>query len=625
MQSFPPDDRRADIPVWLGALLVATLWLLARPYVGLRHDGVLYLGQALLHIVPQTMSRDVFFAYGSQDSFSVVSTVLAGLYQRWGVDVVQIVVPSACHVALLAVAYRLLKPLPVAERWLGLVALALLSHVYGGRAIFAFAERFLTARTLAEPLVLAALVALLNRRGWLAGLCIVAAAAVHPLVALPGLAIGWVLLCHVDRRWTWAGLLVLAPLTLAAAGVSPFAALFDRYDDAWWAVTQRYNGQVLLSVWKGVDWQIVGLDLAVLAAATRLLPVAPARLARATIFATLGLLLVSWLGADVSRNVLLTQLQVWRVLWLTHMLSLLFLPALGLWCWRQGVAGRLSALALAATVVAVNSFWEGGWVFFLWTVGSALLMRTGAPMSAAVQRVAIWSTGVALAGLSTAVVARTAGMLIGPDEVLSVPTASLLIFTLPTLAFPAAFGVLWAWRRGRALAAAALLLLALSAVFGATQWDRRNAWVRHLETGLNQEHPFAHLIPPLAQVYWHENPAATWLLLKRASYVSVDQGAGVLFSRRTAMEFQRRRDGFAALQMQTEVCRTMAALNREERDRHDCVPTEEVLGMLCAMSQGPDYMIFERRLSTGLVASWTFSAPGYGQRSYHLYDCRQIH
>ena len=70
-----PDFRpRLGAPTWL--VLVA-LWVLAHPYGGLRHDGLLYAGQAMAHLRPDVFGRDLFFAYGSQDDYTIFGQVYA--------------------------------------------------------------------------------------------------------------------------------------------------------------------------------------------------------------------------------------------------------------------------------------------------------------------------------------------------------------------------------------------------------------------------------------------------------------------------------------------------------------------------------------------------------------------
>lgn len=619
-----PRNLSQALPAWFGMLVVITFWLLARPYVGLRHDGVLYAGQALLHLAPAAVARDIFFAYGSQDSFSLVSPLLAAMYSHWGLDVVQIALPAFSQVALLVVVLFLLRPLPPMERWLGLVAMAVLSHIYGGFAIFAFAERFVTGRTLAEPLALAALALVLHERRVWGLLAALAAAALHPLVAMPALVVGWLLLMQRDRRWGWAALLALLPILLAWMGRPPFNGLLATYDDDWWRFVEMANGHVLLSHWRITDWQIVALDLGVLFGASVLLPSPLSRLTKAVAFATVTLMVVSAIGADLLRNVLITQLQPWRVLWLAHLLCLACLPALALRLWRGGSSGQLAALALATTVVAVNGPWEMGWVFFLWTAGALWLLRSGQPLRPLVQRLSIGATLLALLGLSLSVAMSNADALRAGQDALDLRTWLLVVFTMPALSLPLAAAVFAGWQRGQVPALVALVVASVGLLYGANTWDRRQAWTRYIETGLQREHPFATSIPETAQVYWHENLSATWLMLRRASYMSGAQGAGLLFNRATALEYGRRHDGFAALDLQARVCSVMAVLNAGKEDAKNCMPTEEVVHRLCNMERGPDFMIFERRLPKGVIASWTFSPADSTSHTFYLYDCKHF-
>ncbi|MFX8051540.1 hypothetical protein ABTK77_19605, partial [Acinetobacter baumannii] len=81
--------------------------------------------------------------------------------------------------------WALLAPLKDPElRWAGVLCTALMQHFYGGLVLLAFGENFLTARTLAEPLCLWALVAMVaNRPAWAAS-ALLGAAALHPLATL---------------------------------------------------------------------------------------------------------------------------------------------------------------------------------------------------------------------------------------------------------------------------------------------------------------------------------------------------------------------------------------------------------------------------------------------------------
>jgi len=53
---------------------------------------------------------------------------------------------------------------------------------------------------------------------------------------------------------------------------------------------------------------------------------------------------------------------------------------------------------------------------------------------------------------------------------------------------------------------------------------------------------FRERIPPGSNVFWPESPVAVWILLERPSYLSVIQTSGMVFSRPSALELERRAD-----------------------------------------------------------------------------------
>lgn len=609
--------------LWFGVLVVAGLWLLARPYIGVRHDGVLYMGQTLLQLQPESLSHDLFFAFGSQDKFSIFSRVSAALYQTLGMAHAQQVLLAVCHGALLVAVALLLRPLRTrTERWLGLAAVAAMSHVYGGLGIFSFAESFVTARTLAEPLSVLAIAACLYGRSFLTASLIVAALIAHPLVAFPALIVCWQLQSARDARWRWAILLVGLPIALALAGISPFAGLFQRFDPAWSALVHEVNAHVLVSKWGLIDWQGVTMDAALLFACGRMLPQSLARLCRATLGTALALTLVSAVGADLLSSVLITGLQLWRGLWLAHLLAMACLPALLLHLWRAGESGRLCAVATALAAVSVNALWPAAWAFEVWAGLTAWLWATNQSLSPAFARIAFVATGLAIAAVAIVAGAGTASSLLAAGATLDAGMWLWVLFSSPVLTLPLAFGLLRAAGMGGAKRAIAMTAAVLLVMVGAALWDRRSAWIEYVESTSPGQHPFARLIPPHAQVYWPDELAATWLLLERPSFFSNHQGAGLLFNRPTAMEFARRRPALATLSLQREICGILGALNGDGRN-DECVPDQDVIDDLCRFPQGPDYLVLPYRLARGVIGEWTFDrAPKH--KTYYLYDCLKL-
>lgn len=618
------DSRIADVPEWFGALLIVGLWLLARPYIGMRHDGVLYMGQTLLQLKPDALSDDLFFAYGSQDKFSIFSWLTARLHQSFGWASTQMLVLVVCHAGLLVAAAIVVRPvLSPVERWSGLAALAVVSHGYGGLGIFSFAETFVTARTLAEPLALLAVAALLSGRSVLAVLCLGAAALAHPLVALPVVVVCWLLQCKRDPRWRWALLLLALPVALAVADFGPFSALLKRFDPEWIDLVVEVNGHVFVSRWGLIDWQVVVLDACLLAAAARCLPAPLARLCGVTLIVALTLIAISLIGADLFKNVLITGLQLWRVLWLAHLLAIACSPALLLLLWRsRETIGRLSATATALAALAANAYWPSAWLLEVWAAITVLLYCRKQPLSPDLARFAVLATVVALVVLSIASVARNATSLVAAGAELDAAMWLWLLFTTPTLALALTAALMWAVQVNRAHALAASVVVWTMTAAGTALWDRRPAWIEFVESAFPGQHPFAQHVAPQAQVYWHGELAATWSALARPSFFSTQQGAGLLFNRPTAMEFARRRPAFATLNFQQEICGIVAALNPSAH-KDDCAPDQVVVDEICQFPNGPDYLVLPYKLARGVIAEWKFSAASK-RVTYYLYECHQL-
>jgi hypothetical protein len=620
-----PGAAASSTPTWLGCLLVVGLWLITRPYIGVRHDGILYLGQILRQVQPEPLSGDLFFAFGSQDSFSLFSRIAALLYGQLGLAPTQMLLLLGSHGALMLVTAALVRPFAQArDRWLALAAVAAIPHVYGGMGMLSFGEVFVTARTLAEPLGLAVLLALCHQRFWLAAVLALSAAIVHPLMAMVVLMVGWLWLCQRDRRWWSAAALLLIPLALAFHGSAPFNGLLQRFDAAWAAEVLQTNPIVYISQWSLVHVMIVAFDWAVLAGAMRFLPAPLSTACKLSLLAAALLTGVALLGADIFQNVLISGLQLWRGQWLTHVLALACLPAVVLQLVPLRPLGRPAALALALAAVAIYGQWEAGWAFALWAGLLLALQSRGGTLSAAMHRLVMAGTGLALAGLSAALLARTVGALIEAGAALDGPALMWAALGLPTLALPLSAGVLWGWQQGRWFACASVVAAGALAMTGLYNWDRRSPWTTYVESAKPGNHPFARHMPADAQVLWPRDLMATWALLGRRSYFSDAQGGGVVFHRATAIEFTRRRHAMAPLALQKEICAILGSVQEGPSSDDDCIPEPQLIEDLCRSDRGPDFLVLPYRLPRGVVDEWAFAPPNARRRALFLYDCQAL-
>lgn len=613
------------------ALWIAALWLICRPFRGIRHDSILYVGQTFNSMWPGKLSSDWFFLGADQDRYTLFSPLMAHAIGAVGLPAAEIGLLLSFNALLLWAAWLLLKDVPsTLQRWSGLVSLAALSHTYGGEGAFAFSEPFLTARTLAEPLGVLALVLLLRGRTAWGLLTVAASAACHPLVALPVIAVGWIYLCLGDRRWLWLVFLVALIPVLGLANVGPFAAVWHRFDPEWFDLVRTVDSHCFLADWGVLDWATVALDLALVAEGCRLLAGTPmARLGMAIIIGSFVLTIVWGLGADVGHNVLLTQLQLWRVYWLLHFLTLCLLPVILHHYLRDGPRAQLIAAAVVLAVVAVESNWDTGWVGCVWLVIVFVAVKRDAKLSPGILRLATYGTLAVSVLIMGFVYSKTSDAVehsgyFGDTYGLSV------VFSLMLVSASIGFGGLLALQSANPVARRAMAAFAvIGLAFGIRAWDQRTPWQIFTERSYATEpRPFSGLIPAGASVLWDSYPLQTWLLLQRPSFFSVNQASGLVFSREASMEFKRRIPTFA-LKVQEKLCAQTAKAQLEGRVPKgdlDCRPSVVILQQICNIPKGgPDYMIYDWRRPEGLVASWKFEeGPPSSHKTFYLYDCSKL-
>lgn len=614
--------RRIPRPALVVGLASSALYLLARGYEGLQHDGVLYFAQALVRGRTPALRADPFFSGGSQDAFSLYSLLIAPLYELWG--------PSFTHQALLllglaASALALLAllrdlGLRACAPW-GLLAVAVLSPMYGGLRVFSYTEPFLTARTLAEPLLILSLIANLRGRLGLALGLLAVALTLHPLMTLPAVAVAWLMAVMRDRRWLWVLGLVPVVLALGYRGMSPMDRLLQFYDPLWWALVEDTNKQVVLTNWNRRDAWYALTDVGVLAFAMKLLePRQPGRQLLAALLAATALLMaVSHVGTVVLHNVLITQIQPWRILWLTHLLAAGLAPFVMWQFWQRGGLWRLTSAFLALALLDAQSSAGHGWPLLPGCLLSAGLAFGGVTVSRAVQRLLL---GLCALGIVAYSGTHLAWQLERIDWLQ--PHAGLVERLARTAMEPlfaaGLVGVLAWWAsRGAWARRAALALSGASLCLAAAAWDRRDELARLTESPPARP-PFVELIPVGATVYWPDNLGAIWGLLGRTSHYSRHQAAGMLFNHTTAETFAPLRKAYKHIEEFRMRCEMGVALGGTREMLGECItPRMDLLVELCSQPAHPDFMIFGTPLPVAPLSVWSVD-----QARFSLYACRQF-
>lgn len=626
------EDPTGSPPKLLLFLLLLAIWLLGHPYQGMLHDATLYAVQALFHLHPERYGHDLFFLYGSQDEFTLFTPLYATLIDLLGLP--------AAMLLLLVVGYalwaggaaflvgRLVQGFPF---WLGLVLIFAVPGFYATDTLLRYAEPFLTPRILAEGLTLLSLALLMTGRRLAPFALLLAAFAMHPLMALAGAGFAGFYLLKDNPRTVLAIAALGAAMTvlLAFFHLAPFDRLLATMDGPWFEVAFLRSPFIFWDGWKLADWNRVLFSFSLLVTAGF---AAKGRVRRAFLSAlAVGVAGVAlfWVGTSLFHNVLLIQLQPYRWLWLTQFFAslaaawlierfrsadrsgrLLLFGFLTAWLLLDYAGGMLAALICA---------------LFVWHTRNErkiTLSETATRLLFLLPLVAApWWLLASWREAAVVFPETTGAITISIDFAL---TWGIMFFTaggglVAVLCFP---GI---WRYGSdqrkfahlSVTGGILLLLGLSLVL----WDRPKQWNRFYMPRILQDSipAFSRLIPEKATVYWEEDLKMTWFVLGRASYASYQQLAGLALNRRTAMEGKRRMDRLAALGAKDSIFKGHPSGDDRAGDRNDArTPANfEALVHVCH-DPALDFVVLSDNLERGMIAHHFEKVTG---KYFYLYDC----
>ena len=605
---------RLHAAAWCAAIVAALL--MAHPYRGITHDNILYVAQALSRLYPEVFLGDVYFQWGSQDRYSFFSPIYSTLIRLLGLDAANLSLSLASLFLFLGGSYALVRALlPAGRRVPALAFIACSIGVYGGMGDLHMVETFVTPRLAVQAATLFALALLVSGRPLASLALLVAGALLHPLIALAGALYWWLYLVIGDRRWLWLLLLALVPAGAGLAGVAPFTQLFQSFDAAWLAPIHRENPMLFVSDWRPLDASLLVFDLAMLSMGAVVAPAGLRRALAAALATAAAALAITLVAVDGLNNVLITNLQPWRALWIVHWMALVALAAIALHLWEEGGAGRIVAALCVLGFVSRGS--PVSVVVSLAAAGLFACRHRLAPDGRQV-RVVLYVIGAgALANWATAAVKASEQ---GYEAVDVATDAILRALSLPLPILAAVALVAWLVvsrprdARTALLAAAALLALAVIA------WDRRTPYSAYLESEAANEHPFRQFVAPDKQVLWNWDLTAVWVLMRRRSYFSSYQHAGQMFSRETAMELARRKALVAPLRGPEGAC----AFSNRLRKNDYCRIAPELVRDVCRAAPDIDYVVTETRFGERALAEWTPPVELPFRVHYYLYDCKRF-
>lgn len=609
---------RPDAAGGLFLVYLVGVWLMIHWYQGITHDGVLYAGQALARLYPD-LKRDLFFAYGSQDDFTLFTPLFAALAARTTIDDTAILLLSLAHIVWVIGALVLARRLIAGPAlWLGLVLVFGTTGIYGPEKIFSYGEGFITARIWAEAFTLLAIACSVQRRRVPAVLLCFVALAIHPIIGLAGA--GFI----AFNSFTWRQVLAasaaaatLIALTVAV-GKLPLAPLFTIMDAEWYGVIFKRAPYVLIDRWSVRDLNEVLCLLSVLALAS-LVSTGTSRRAWTAILLTAVIgLAVAWIAA-LTHHALLVQMQSWRVLWLVRLMAPLAAAWLLFEFWPKGPIHRLAIVWLVAGWLLRN-YWGGA--IAAATVGIFLWREHKGPVEVPRSIMLVSWLALALAALNMLVALSQEFLFAFYYYRASVDPARLSFYTLylftalfGAIVFPLALVPLW-HLSGRSGGAQFLVLAAVAgfSLFAATGWDQRRPVDKDVYSGLARAtDPLAEFFPPKATIYWENAFQFSWFAMHRPNYASGQQAVSALFSRDAAVEVKRRISRLARLNVPD------GAMEWNNRPKGEIKPSFQGLVHVCH-DRLLDFVVLSVDFGRGLARLFP---RGDGWQRY-VYDCAML-
>lgn len=607
------------------ALMLATLWLLMRGYHGLTGDAQLYAFQALARIHP-SLGSDLYLQNTSQDQFTVFSPVYAHFIALLGLENAARLLTVFFTIWVLAAACSLASVIARRDAaWLAVAFLIIIAGDYGGSGVFRISEEFLTARLPAEALIITAL-ACQVRGLWQVGLPLaILALMVHPLMALPGVLL---MIClrlpiRVGVLGAVGGVALAFAIALVASTVPALQHMLSVMDHAWLEVVRERSQFLFLQLWSASDWALNVQPFFYLAFTAIAVPDCRIRkLCLAAAMVGVAGLAVALIGSLIGPVAILVQGQAWRWVWITVLVSALVFPVTALQVWQNRKCGPLCTLLLISgwTLPALDGTACVSIALLLWLTRDHINTRVATVFqwltAALCIAIVTWMSFKAWAILVASSLHSGRALLDAAQlrDVFGLRIAAVIFVAL-----------VWWWMqtyRTIRLTVLCAILVALSIFVLPAAFKQSRTLAA--APGIEEFSDLTAAIPPTSPVLVtppRDVGAFVWFTLGRPNYLAVDQSAGVVFSRATALEVKRRSE--VLLPLMEADWKVMSGL-RSKSAGHTDRPRARALTAqnLLQVCSDPTLGFVFSPIDVGIEHLRHHQAGAW--KDWSLYDCRKI-
>lgn len=606
--------------------MLIALWSLTHRYLGFDGDAKLYAIQALAKIHP-ALNHDVYLQNESQDRYTVFSPLYAWCIELFGLQSAELALTIVFKAWFLAAAWSLIRALSTSTvAFLTVASFIILPAGYGALHLFQYSEDWLTARSMAEAMVVTSIAMYVRGFKTIGFVVAIAAMAVHPLMALPGLLL---LMClwlpsRIASIGAAAGVVAVAGVACAAPLLAANVPMFTLLDRDWLEVVRERSQFLFVSLWPVDDWKLNARPLMTLVLTLLVMDdVRVRKLSMAALLVALAGLAVAAIADFIGPVALLIQGQAWRWIWVAGFTAVLLLAPTAIKVWRDDRCGPLCAILLICgwTFSAIDGVYCIGAALAIWIYRNRLTHRSSGYLRSAAAALGVILVGWAIFNVWN--IAFSGHVVLGREPVVLAITKNVLALDVIPVLLMGAFAYLIAKSRSIVLltgTSIALLLISCLVLPGAYKEAGRLSPA----IGTDEFADWQRAIPESANVFIAPSPisaAFAWFILGRPSYLSLDQSSGVIFSRKTEVEIRRRAEVALPLwDTNWNVRLVLTPKNGTNKLAPSVRPlTKQTLLRLCHDPQ-LNFVVAKENVGFNPVAH---THPGTW-KDWYLYDCRQV-
>ena len=628
-------NRLAKHP-WMLCGCLFFLNSLLLPYYGIHHDAILYAFQTMNKAEHGIYSHDIFLKYGSQDRFSLFSSLTAPLAILLGIPLsfwlCYLITKVLFFISVVRLILLIVKPRYLAT--MGSILVAIDPIYYGGLHVFSVNESFFTPRLIAQVTVLCTLERWFIGKTLQAWMFAFVGMLFHPLMNF--VAIVFLSTSAIIQSYQWKGLLTLVGILTCVSLILHFEKnialqFLGHLDDEWYNSILQSTHFNLPDHWYASDWARLVIESTVIFLAISTNKNPRTRLLLGLIFGLgcLGVLL-SLIAAQLA-YALPVKVQFYRWEWPLALFAVLHGPKVVI------ILLRSNQLAWQLLSTVFIMLWSISWDFR--TTIIQLLVQLTLPLSLSAWLILTnrtwenlffllisFTTITNLLNDATIIITAYQDAHSLQNHFTYITLALIIIHLLsPSFRFfPSMFLIRW-FSHSEIAKVLALVLISIASfswmvipewILGVrtqhrvdSDFDHLIAWI---ETNRNPNHPQTVFVP-------NSYPGTIWFEMKLCSYFSIPQGMGNLFHRENAIEFDRRLRLTRAFQFDPALSR-LPPNDREKRifalssENEALTPLESDLLQLCRDPE-LDWVIIPRNFPK-------FEPIAFGK--WYLYDAHRI-